>query len=71
MLRQVKAKQSQLVKISLLFAVLALTGKMIIPAGDVEYAKMFSHTTINSIAVLEPLNFLSLSQPPYLNKITY
>jgi quinone-modifying oxidoreductase subunit QmoC len=35
------------IPIVLLFAVLALTGKMVIPVGDVEYAKMFSHTTIN------------------------
>ena len=35
------------IPIILLFAVLALTGKMVIPTGDVEYAKMFSHTTIN------------------------
>jgi len=35
------------IPIILLFVVLAVTGKMVIPAGDVEYAKMFSHTTIN------------------------
>ena len=35
------------IPIILLFAVLAATGKMGIPVGDVEYGKMFSHTAIN------------------------